>query len=81
MCLCVCVRACVCLRVSVCVSLASDSSETIAVIIIKFGTVTASDMIMHHVFIVLTLTQGHTDILMFDYFIKFSSNAHHVRLL
>ena len=45
------------------VSLASDSSETIAVIIIKLGSVTASDMGMHRVFIILTLTfiQGHTD--------------------
>ena len=43
-CVCVCaracVRACVCVRASVCVSLASDSSETIEVIIIKLGTVT-----------------------------------------
>ena len=47
---------------SVCVS-ASDSLETIEVIIIKRGTVTASDMRMHHVLIILTLTfiQGHTD--------------------
>ena len=47
--------------VCLCLSLASDSSETIKVIIIKFGTVTASDMIMHHVLIILTLTfiQGH----------------------
>ena len=46
-----------------CVSLAvaSDSSESIEVIIIKLGTVTASDMLMHHVLIILTLTfiQGH----------------------
>ena len=59
-CLCVCV--CVCL--SVFVSLASDSSETVEVIIIKFGTVTASDMTMHHVLIILPLAfiQGLTDL-------------------
>ena len=47
---------------SVCLSLASDYSETIEVII-KLGTVTASDMRMHRVLIILTLTfiQGHTD--------------------
>ena len=46
----------------VCVSLASDSSETVEVIIIKLDTVTASDMLMHHVLIILilTFTQGHT---------------------
>ena len=40
----------------------SDSSETIEVIIIKLGTVTASDMRMHHVLSILTMTfvQGHT---------------------
>ena len=55
-----CARACV--RVCVSVSLASDSSESIKVIIIKLGMVTASDMLMHHVLIILTLTviQGHT---------------------
>ena len=36
----------------VCVSVASDSSETIEVIIIKLGMVTASDMVMHHMLIV-----------------------------
>ena len=45
---------CVCL--SVCVSLASDSLETIKVIIIKLGMVAASDMVMHHMLIILTLT-------------------------
>ena len=45
---------CVC----VCVSLASDSSATIEVIIIKLGTVTASDMPMHHV----TFIHGRTDL-------------------
>ena len=45
-----------------CLSLASDFSESIEVIIIKFGTVTASDMIMYHVLVILTLNfiQGHT---------------------
>ena len=45
------------------VTLASDSSETVEVIIVKPGTVTASDMRMHHVLIILTLAfmQGHTD--------------------
>ena len=62
----VCVRACVYVRACVCacvVSLASDFSETVEVIIVKHGTVTASDMGMHHVFIKLALTyiQGHTD--------------------
>ena len=43
-------------------SLASDSSETFEVIIIKFGMVIASDMLMHHVLILLTWTfiQAHT---------------------
>ena len=43
---------CVC----VCVSLARDSSESVEVIIIKLDTVTASDIGMYHVLIVLTLT-------------------------
>ena len=48
---------CVC----VCVSLASDSSETIEVIIIKLDMVAASDMLVHHVLIISTLTiEGHT---------------------
>ena len=63
-------------------SLASDSSETIEVTIIKLDTVAASDMLMHHVVIILTLTfiQGHTKLndeknkLMFDYFRNSSSN-------
>ena len=48
--------------VCVCVSLASDSSKTIEVII-KLGTATGSDMGLHHVLIILTVTfiQGHTD--------------------
>ena len=41
--------------VPVCLTLASDSPKTIKVSIIKFGTVTASDMRMHHVLIMLTL--------------------------
>ena len=46
-------------------SLASDSSETIEVIIIKLGAVTASDMTKHHLLIILTLTfiQGHTNLI------------------
>ena len=60
----VCVCVCVCVCVFVCVSLASDSSETTKVIIIKLGMATASDMRMHHVLIILTLTsiQGHKDL-------------------
>ena len=52
-----------CVCVCVCVSLATDSSETVEVII-KHGTVTASDMLMHHVLIILTLIfiQGHADL-------------------
>ena len=42
--------------ISVCVSFASHSAETIEVIIVKLGTVTASDMGMHHMSIILTLT-------------------------
>ena len=49
---------------SVCVSLTSDSSETVEVIVIKLGTVTASDTRRHHVLIILTLIfiQDHTDL-------------------
>ena len=45
-------------------SLVSDSPETIKVIIIKLGMVSVSDMVTHHVLIMLTLTsiQGHTDL-------------------
>ena len=59
---------------SVCVSLSSNSSETIDVIIIKLGVVTASDIRMHHLLLILTLTfiQGLTDLNHendnFDYF-------------
>ena len=72
-----CVRTCVCLSVSlsiplsvcqsvcpsVCLSLASDSTKTINVIM-KLGTMTASDIGMYHVLIIFTLTfiQGHTDL-------------------
>ena len=47
-----------------CVSVISDCSEAIEVIIIKLGTVTASDMVMHHMLIMMTLTfiPGHTDL-------------------
>ena len=48
-----------------CVSLASDSLETVEVIIVKLGSVTASEMGMHQVLVILFLTfiqfQGHTD--------------------
>ena len=59
---CECARARVC--ASVCLSLASDSSESIEVVIITLGTMTASDLRMHHMFITLTLTliQGHIDL-------------------
>ena len=55
---------CLCVCLCLCVSLASDSSETIEVIITKLSMVTASDMVMHHVLIILTLTfiQGRTDL-------------------
>ena len=39
-----CVHVCVCACVRACVSLASDSSETVEVVIVKLGTVGASDM-------------------------------------
>ena len=47
-----------------CVSLSSDSSETSNVTIIKLGMVTASDMRMHHMIMILTSTfiQGQTDL-------------------
>ena len=46
------------------VSLASDSWETAQVIIVKLGMVTTSDMGMHHVLIIFTLTftEGHIDL-------------------
>ena len=46
----------VCVFVCVLISLTSDSSETVKVIIIKLDTVTASDMIVYHMLIILTLT-------------------------
>ena len=53
-----CVRACACACVHL--SLASDSSETIEVII-KLGVAIASDMLTQHVLIILTLTfRGYT---------------------
>ena len=57
------------LQLCVCVSLASDFLETDEVIIIKLGTVSASDMLMHHVLIILTMTliQGHTDLNHYKY--------------
>ena len=57
-------KVCVCICVCVFVCVASDSSETSEVIIIKLGIVTASDMVMHHVLTILTLTsiRGHTDL-------------------
>ena len=60
MCVCVCVCLCVyvCVCVSVYVSLSvprkRDSLETVEVIII-----TASDLGMHHMLIIVTLTDGH----------------------
>ena len=67
-CVCVCVCVPVCLSVchgvyvclSVCLSIASDSFETFEVIIITFGTVTASDMIMHLVLIRIIIVLGGT---------------------
>ena len=41
---------------SECLSVTNDSSETFNVIIIKLGTVTASDMRVHQVLSLLTLT-------------------------
>ena len=53
----VCVCVCVCLVCLVCVcvspSQASPRSVTVKVIIIKLGTVTASDTVMHHVLIII----------------------------
>ena len=47
---------CVCVCMCVCVFLRSDSLETVEVIIVKLGMVTASDTRMHHVLIILALT-------------------------
>ena len=49
---------------NVCLSQAIPWKLLFQVIIIKLNTMTASDMRMHHVLIILTLTfiQGHTDL-------------------
>ena len=52
----------VCLCVSVCESLASDSSETIEVIVLKCGTVTTSDMGTNASRVNGNECQGHTDL-------------------
>ena len=57
----VCISLCVSVSVSVVcvcdtVSLTSNYSETVEIIITKPGTVTASDASSHHVLILLTLT-------------------------
>ena len=49
-CLSACLPAWLCVCVSVCVSSARDSSETIEVVIVKLGTVTASGMLMHQLY-------------------------------
>ena len=54
--MCVYVCVCACVRAGVRAPLANDSSETVEVSIVKLGTVTAAYMLMHHVFIILTLT-------------------------
>ena len=43
------------LSLSLSLSLASDSSETVEVIIVKRGMVTASDIKMHQVFIIIII--------------------------
>ena len=52
------VCVCVCMYIYHIMSLESDSSETIEAYhnIVKLGMVTTSDMRMHHVLIILTLT-------------------------
>ena len=70
MCECVCVSVCehVCVHVRVCLCVCVSIphkrflGNSVEVIIVKLGMVTASDMRVHHVFIILTLTfiQGHT---------------------
>ena len=50
------------MRECVCASLASDSSETVEIIIVSLGRLTASEMKMHDVLIIfLIFIQGHTD--------------------
>ena len=53
---------CLSVCLSVCGSLTGDFSETMEVIVIKLGMVTASDMVLHHVFSILTSTfiEGNT---------------------
>ena len=57
-------RPCLRVRACLCLSFASDFSETIEVIIIKPGTVIASDVGKHHVFTIwaVTFSQGQTDL-------------------
>ena len=57
-------KVCVCVCLCVCLSLTSDGSETVEIIIVKLGKVTASDMRMFHMLTISTLTfiQGHTDL-------------------
>ena len=64
------------LYLSVCLSLASDSLETVQVIIIQFGTVTIPQT-WYHALIILTLTfiQGHT------YYTKCSSISETVQAM
>ena len=69
LCVSVCTRMCVCVYVRVCVCVCVSVSQAIPqnlleVIIIKLGMVTPSDMVMHHMLIILTLTfiQGYTDL-------------------
>ena len=56
MCVCVCVRVSVCL--SVCHSLAQVSAKTIHANALKLSMVIEDFPIMHHILIVLTLTEG-----------------------
>ena len=58
-------------------TLASDSLETIEVIIVKLGTVTASGVKMRHMLIMLTLTfiQGHTNLIKKIYIFYYFSNV------
>ena len=67
-----------CACVAVCVSLASDSSETVEVTVIKLGMVTAAHRGMLRALMIISLTltfiPGHTDRNhehMFDYFINY----------
>ena len=57
-----CVRMCVFVSPPPHPPIGSDSAETVAVIIVKLGTVIASGIIMHHVLLTFTFTfnQGHT---------------------